>query len=153
MLGSFFILSNSFAFRAHHYQFDDVGCTRTQGYWGYSPIGKIQLIKLVGTRGMNLGNKTYTSFQIAQILKAPPVGGNALVSLAHQLISTKLNVLAGADSSEISREFKSADSLIADYSIGKDFVSNDSEVGREMNIIKDRLDDYNNGLLNVPHCN
>ncbi|HXH75483.1 MAG TPA: hypothetical protein VNJ08_10990 [Bacteriovoracaceae bacterium] len=132
----------------------DLGCTRTQGYWGNSPAGQRRLIELVGADGMLLGNRVYSAAELDDILDTP-VRGNALISLAHQLIASKLNVLNGADDSEIAEDIVAADLLIGDLvvpPVGTDRVSSSSALGQQMLAVKDDLDDYNNGRFNVPHC-
>ena len=129
----------------------DVGCTRTQGYWGSSPAGQQRLIELVGVGGLELGNVTYSAAELDDILDTN-AGGNALMSLAHQLIAAKLNVLNGASGSEISDEIDAADALIGNLVVGTDSVAPASALGQQMLAVKDELDDYNNGGLNVPHC-
>jgi hypothetical protein len=132
-----------------------LGCTRTQGYWGSSPAGQARLIQLVGAGGMELGNVNYSASELDDILDAP-TGGNALASLGKQLIAAKLNVLNGADDSQIADEIALADNLIGNRVIppvGSDTVANNTQLGQQMNAVKDELDEYNNGELNVPHCN
>lgn len=131
-----------------------VGCTRTQGYWGNSPAGQARLIELVGAGGMMLGNVNYSAAQLDDILDTP-ARGNALISLAHQLIAAKLNVLNGADDSEIAGDIAAADALIGSRVIppvGTSSVRPSSALGQQMLSVKDDLDDYNNGRFNVPHC-
>lgn len=131
-----------------------VGCTRTQGYWGSSPAGQARLIQLVGMSGMMLGSVNYTAAQLDDILDQPS-GGNALLILAKQLIAAKLNVLNGADDSEIDDEIDMADGLIGSRVIppvGSDTVSPASALGQQMTQVAGVLDDFNNGQLNVPHC-
>lgn len=133
----------------------DLGCTRTQGYWGSSPAGQARLIQLVGVSGMDLGDVHYTAAELDAILDAPS-GGNALRSLSQQLIAAKLNVLNGADDSVIADDIAAADDLIGNLSsppVGSDVVAPNSALGQQMLAVKDELDDYNNGNLNVPHCN
>jgi hypothetical protein len=132
-----------------------IGCTRTQGYWGSSPAGQQRLIFLVGGSGLFLGNINYSATELDDILDQP-AGGNALVILAHQLIAAKLNVLNGADDSQIAADIQTADGLIGNNLIppvGTAFVSPGSTLGQQMTQVKNRLDSYNNGNLNVPHCN
>jgi hypothetical protein len=133
-----------------------VGCTRTQGYWGSSPAGQQRLIELVGP-GMVIGNRNYTAEELDSILDRP-VGGNALVNLAHQLIAARLNVLAGADDSQITDELTTAEGLIDGFIIPpvgdpiNNFVAPASPLGQQMLVVAEDLDQYNNGNLNVPHC-
>lgn len=63
-------------------------CVHSQGYW-----------KEHGSRwpvsSLKLGTVIYTKTQLLAIMNQP-ANGNGLVSLAHQLIAAKLNVLSGA---------------------------------------------------------
>jgi hypothetical protein len=64
------------------------GCTLTQG--GYKNHFNYKLLPLT------LGTVSYTVSQINAILQNTSVGGNGLISLAHQLITAKLNIIYGA---------------------------------------------------------
>lgn len=132
----------------------EVGCVRTQGYWGNSPAGEARLIVLIGAGTMSLGNTNYTAAQLDDILDEP-VAGNMLINLAHQLIAAKLNVLNGADDSQISDDIATAEGLIGNLvvpPVGTDFVAPASMLGQQMNAVKDELDAYNMGNRNVPSC-
>jgi hypothetical protein len=64
-------------------------CTVSQGYWKNHPESWSRVASLT------LGTVTYTQAQLLAILRQP-ARGNGLVSLAHQLIATRLNTLLGA---------------------------------------------------------
>ena len=51
--------------------------------------------------GMTVGGHFYTADQLESILLATPAGGNALVALAHQVISARLSILNGASQAYI----------------------------------------------------
>src|SRR5262249_24518393 len=82
------------------------GCVRGQGFWkNHSdqwPVTELQL-----------GTVHYPQYQLLSIIHEP-VRGNGLVSLAHHLIATKLNVANGADPSCIQQTIADADALIGD---------------------------------------
>ena len=61
----------------------------SQGYWKNHPESWSRVTSLA------LGSVTYTQAQLLAILRQP-AHGNGLVSLAHQLIATRLNTLLGA---------------------------------------------------------
>jgi hypothetical protein len=63
-------------------------CTVSLGYWQKHPDSWSRVTSL------KLGSVTYTQAQILAILRWP-ARGNGLVSLAHQLIATRLNLLLG----------------------------------------------------------
>jgi len=63
-------------------------CVHSQGYWKTHPNAwPVSTLKL--------GNVIYTKTQLLAIWNTP-AAGNGLVSLAHQLMAAKLNILAGA---------------------------------------------------------
>ncbi|MEN9723968.1 MAG: hypothetical protein RJB38_1954 [Pseudomonadota bacterium] len=131
----------------------NLGCTRTQGYWGSSPAGQQRLIELVsGT--MTLGNSQYSAAQLDSILDLP-TGGNALLILAHQLIAAKLNILNGASGTSVLTTISQADVAIGALVIppvGSSTVDPSSELGQQMTALATTLDTYNNGNAGVPHC-
>ena len=63
-------------------------CTVSLGYWTKHPESWSRVASLT------LGSVTYTRAQILAILRKP-ARGNGLISLAHQLIATRLNLLLG----------------------------------------------------------
>jgi hypothetical protein len=134
----------------------ELGCTRTQGWWGNAPAGQQRLVQLVtAVGGITLGNRVYSAAELDAILDSP-TRGNALVILAQQLIAAKLNVMNGADDSAISADIALAESLIGSRVIppvGNSVVRTNTALGQQMVEVAARLDDYNNGKLNVPHCN
>jgi hypothetical protein len=112
------------------------------GYWKNhpeaSPVPELQL-----------GNVTYTQEQLLSIMHQP-VRGNGLVSLAHHLITAKLNVANGADPSCIQQTIAYADALIGDLVVPP--VGDGYLVPRDVNALKDTLEDYNEGHLCAPSC-
>lgn len=133
---------------------NDVGCTRTQGFWGSSPQGQaLAKILVPAPTTMLLGTNGYTAVQFDSILDVP-VAGNALLILAHQLIAAKLNILAGA-SNTVSTTINNADIAIGALIIppvGGAFVAPASPAGMIMTSLASDLDKFNNGLAGVPHC-
>jgi len=65
-----------------------IDCTVSLGYWTEHPESWSRVTSLA------LGSVTYTQTQILAILRQP-ARGNGLISLAHQLIATRLNLLLG----------------------------------------------------------
>ena len=118
------------------------GCVRGQGYWTNHPdqwpVTELQL-----------GNVTYDQQQLLDILHQP-VRGNGLVSLAHHLIAAKLNIAAGADPSCIEETIAEADALIGDLVVPP--VGDGYLAPRDVEAIKDILEDYNEGRLCAPSC-
>lgn len=127
-------------------------CTFTQGYWKTHGPGDC-------VEGNNdnewpvtslfLGNVQYTDIELCAILHEQPQG-NGLVSLAHQLIATKLNIENGADPTDIASTVAAADAQIGDLVIpphGNGFLH-----PSETDDNTQALDDYNNGITGPGHC-
>jgi hypothetical protein len=118
------------------------GCVFGFGYWKNHP-------QAWPVTELQLGNVTYTQEQLLDIMHEP-VRGNGLVSLAHHLIAAKLNVANGADPSCIQQTIADADTLIGDLvvpPIGDGYLA-----PRDVNALKDTLEDYNEGHLCAPSC-
>ncbi|GAB3286931.1 hypothetical protein [Hymenobacter tenuis] len=125
----------------------DLGCTHTQGYWkthGPTPTGNNT--NQWHTAGFKLGTTYYTAAQLQTILNTP-VKGNGLISLAHQLIAAKLNIINGAYAGPISTVIAQADALINGQSILTGYLSPSST-----SALTDALAKYNEGQSGVPSC-
>lgn len=110
-------------------------CTLTQGYWKNHP-------ESWPVSSLFLGSVSYTKPQLINIFNQP-VAGNGLVSLAHQLIATKLNIATGSDSTPIFGVVTTADVLIGSRvvpPVGSGFLSPAITSG-----LIDSLDKYNSG--------
>jgi hypothetical protein len=119
-------------------------CTLTQGFWKNHP----QSWPVFAT--MNLGTVAYTPAQLLQILQTQ-VAGNGLVSLAHQLIAAKLNILAGATPPPaVTTAINNADALINGLvvpPIGGGYLAPGTT-----SPLTQTLDDFNNGTIGPGHC-
>ncbi len=117
-------------------------CTFTVGYWkNHTSAWPVS--------SLALGTVTYSATDLLSILNQS-VGGNGLVSLAHQLIAAKLNIAAGADPTAIASTISSADALIGGLvvpPVGSGFLSPSTT-----DPLTQALDDYNNGLTGPGHC-
>jgi hypothetical protein len=83
--------------------------------------------------------------------KAP--AADASLILAHQLIATLLNTKNGASSGPIDAAIAQAQAWISANGTTLPFgVSTTSAAGAQAVAIAKTLDDYNNGLSGVPHC-
>jgi len=117
-------------------------CTFTVGYWKNHPGAW-------PVTGLTLGTVFYTQAELLQILNQP-VGGNGLISLAHQLIAAKLNILNGADPTVISATIAAADAQIGALvipPIGAGYLAPASTSANTQT-----LDDWNNGITGPGHC-
>ena len=128
------------------------GCVLTQGFWkthgGNFPPSNPHPNAWPVT-SLTLGTVTYSQADLLLILNEP-VGGNGLISLAHQLIAAKLNVEKGADDTNVAATIAAADTLIGGSfipPIGSAFLPTS-----ETSALTSILDDYNNGLLGPTHC-
>jgi hypothetical protein len=129
----------------------DGGCTYTQGYWkthGIDPFGQNsdQWPADVQANGLALGNVSYTELQLLQILQMSS-GGNGLVTLAHQLIATKLNIANGSDPTAIAATVAAADALIGNNVVGVNSLSPGS-----VSSLVQALTNYNEGHIGPGHC-
>lgn len=130
------------------------GCTLTQGFWknhGLNAPGNQSnewptlpggVLKLGTGPGVN-----YTQLQLQSILDTPPKG-NQLISLAHQLIAAKLNILNGANGSSIAATIAAADAAIGNRVVPPVGNGTLSGVGG----LIDALDDFNSGVTGPGHC-
>jgi hypothetical protein len=121
------------------------GCALTQGYWKNH---EEDVAALLGSSELQLGSNTYTAAELDAILETPPAGGNNLLQLSHQLIATLLNELNGANVSSISGTITTAQALIGASNLPGDVVTGNAAMVAAATI----LDNFNNGLLSVPHC-
>jgi hypothetical protein len=119
-------------------------CTFTQGYWKTHYPAAWPVFTT-----MMLGNVAYTPAQLEAIFNKQ-ANGNGLISLAHQLIAAKLNILAGADGSSIQSVINNADALIGNLVVPP--VGGGTLAPALTDADTNALDDYNNGLTGPGHC-
>src|SRR5207244_3277244 len=117
-------------------------CVFGFGYWKNHP-------QAWPVTELQLGTVTYTQDELLSIMHEP-VHGNGLVSLAHHLITAKLNVANGADPSCIQQTIADADALIGDLVVPP--VGDGYLAPRDVNALADTLDQYNEGFLCAPSC-
>jgi cysteine-rich repeat protein len=116
-------------------------CTLTQGYWKNHPAEW-------PVSSVTLGSVTYSKAEALAIF-AQPVSGNGLVSLAHQLLATKLNVASGATNTVVN-EITAADAAIGALvvpPVGAGYLASAATSG-----LAQALDDYNTGATGPGHC-
>lgn len=118
-------------------------CTYTQGYWKTHPT-------VWPVASLTLGTVNYTKAQLLQIFDRA-AKGNGLVSLAHQLIATKLNIAMGASvPAAVSTAIAQADALIGGLVVPP--VGGGSLAPSLTSSLTETLDEYNNGELGPDHC-
>ena len=111
----------------------------TQGFWKTHPEAWP-----AGCLPMMLGTVAYTQAQLLAIYNTP-AGGNGLISLAHQLITVKLNACNGSNTAAVAATIAAADALIGGLVIppvGGGFLAPAST-----SALTNTLDDYNNGII------
>jgi hypothetical protein len=117
-------------------------CTYTVGYWkNHSDVWPVT--------SLTLGTVVYTDAELLSILNES-VGGNGLISLAHQLIAAKLNIAMGADPSAAAACIAAADALIGNLvvpPVGGGYLDPSTTSSTTQ-----CLDDYNNGITGPGHC-
>jgi hypothetical protein len=111
---------------------DDLGCTLSHGYWKNHPWPDFEGEILCGQSWL-------------EILWTPPQG-DAWYILAHQWIGAMLNVAAGA------QVIGDMDELLLDAELMLEACSIAGGLRPHAIVMADELDDFNNGLLGVPHC-
>ena len=98
---------------------DQADCVHTQGYWkNHANKWPVNSLKI--------GNIIYTKTQLLAIFNQP-AAGNGLISMTHQLIAAKLNVLSGAVvTAVITSAIATADAMIGNKivpPIGTGFIA------------------------------
>ena len=123
----------------------------TQGFWkthgpGLCHSGNNANTWPASCFPMTLGTVQYSDAQICGIL-LQAVNGNGLVSLAHQLITTKLNGCSTSDLTPVAQTIADADALIGGLFIPGSGKCSDFLAPNVTSDLTETLDDYNNGLL------
>lgn len=115
-------------------------CPVGQGYWKNTPTWPVS--------DLTLGGQSYSQVELIIILNTP-VGGDASLNLAHQLIAAKLNAAQGG-ASVADGLITQADALLATFSGKLPYnIDASSEGGQTMVNVAGVLDSYNSGLLTV----
>jgi hypothetical protein len=119
-------------------------CTLTQGYWKNHPESWTRVTSLA------LGATSYDQAQLLAIF-AQPARGNGLVSLAHELIAAKLNLLLGATPTPaVAAAIGEADALIGSRivpPVGGGALSPGQTSG-----LTAALNAFDSGTLGPGHC-
>ena len=121
---------------------ESTNCTYTIGYWKTHE-------EAWPVESLMLGSVPYTKAELLAILNTS-VGGNGLISLAHQLIGAKLNIANGADPTAAAAAIAAADALIGALvvpPIGAGYLHPSLTSS-----LTQTLDDYNNGIIGPGHC-
>jgi hypothetical protein len=117
-------------------------CPLTQGFWKNRPAAW-PVTSLV------LGSQSYTQSQLQAILKTP-VGGDASLILADQLIAAKLSIASDSNPASVAATVSDADSLLAAQSGRLPYgIKASSTTGQAMVNDANILNSYNNGALTL----
>ncbi len=115
--------------------------TGTPGYWKTHP-------EAWPAQTITIGGVLYT--KAAAIAWLDQVGKDKTTTMFSSLVSAKLNVLAGNDSSCVSSTIADADGWMQTYGpVGKGVHA--ASLGWKLGEPMHRLMDYNNGMLCAPH--
>ena len=118
-------------------------CTFTQGYWKNHP-------EAWPVGSLTLGTVTYTAAQLMLIFNQP-AAGNGMISLAHQLIATKLNIAQGATApAGVLAAIASADALIGGLVVPP--IGAGSLSPASTSALTTTLDNFNQGITGPGHC-
>jgi hypothetical protein len=122
------------------------GCPATFGYWKNHafPSGVV-------TNGLTIGGVTYTAAELLGVLKTPDAGGNAVITLGHQLIAALLNESAGATDNPIAdAAITSAQSLLETNSLNLQTsdIHSGTTLGGELLVPAGILNSYNSSNFN-----
>jgi hypothetical protein len=135
------------------------GCTHTIGFWkthaggvGNNPDLVTELLpQWLGTPGGAKSIQVTTAAQAIQLLSFSGEAFNGINKLYAQLLAAKLNIAYGADGTVVSSIISSADAYLATHNAA-DWNSLSRPQKNIINSWATTLDNYNNGLLGVPHC-
>jgi len=116
-------------------------CGLTWGYWK-NHVSQWPVTSLI------LGNQSYSQTELIAIL-GTPVGGDASLDLAHQLIAAKFNVLHGTNPATDGGAIAAADGLLDNYS-GK--LPYNVPSGGPMSAVASQLDTFNSDGAGQPGC-
>ena len=138
---------------AFEIEIEYMGCTRSKGYWKthsvYGPAPYDSTWALLGEDStFFLSNQSNY-----EVMWTPPSGGNAYYNLAHHYIATWLNLLNGADPSEVQEAFDDATDLFEMYTpeyIGS--LKGNNPIRQEFLSLKNSLEMYNDGYIGPGKC-
>jgi hypothetical protein len=100
---------------------------------------------------LTLGSQTYTKTELLRILNTP-VGGDASLILAYQLIAAKLNIANGTNGTPVSSTIADADAVLSLFTGKLPYgVKPNTTNGQRMVHDAGTLESFNKGAL-TPGC-
>jgi hypothetical protein len=140
-----------------------LGCTYTQGYWKthsiYGPAGPYDPTWELKDGGDTdfLNSSWYVGLSWYEMFNTPPAGGNPYIILAHQYMAAWLSINnvdpeKAANPTVLGTAMFDAEDLLGTYTPEYDFKKDPMDVREDFLMLAELLDDFNNGLLGVPHC-
>lgn len=119
-------------------------CTVTLGYWKNHPEAWTSVV------WARIGEVNYTNAQLRSILNQP-AKGNGLISLAHQLISVKLNGYLGATPPpDVSAAMEQANAMIGSLVIPP--IGSGRLAPASTSALTSTFDQFNTGTIGPGHC-
>jgi hypothetical protein len=119
-------------------------CPQGQGYWKNHPDAW-------PVNMLTLGSQTYTKTELLRILNTP-VGGDASLILAYQLIAAKLNIANGTNGTPVSSTIADADAVLSLFTGKLPYgVKPNTTNGQRMVHDAGTLESFNKGAL-TPGC-
>jgi hypothetical protein len=157
------LASGEYEFDNDFGNFKPLGCTYTQGYWKthsiYGPAGPYDPTWGLKDGGDDpfLSSAWDIGYSWYELFNTPPAGGNPYIILAHQYMAAWLNIhnldpMKMANPSVLGTVLADAEALLSAYTPLYDFKVDIDDVSQEFIMLAELLDDFNNGLLGVPHC-
>jgi hypothetical protein len=119
------------------------GCVRSPGYWKNHPDAW-------PVSSITIGGKTYSRTDAISLMNKE-VRGDKTYTLFRALVSARLNVLAGANSSCITDTITAADAWMRLHRVGS-AVTGDRDAWKIGEPLYIKLDDYNNGKGCAKYC-
>jgi hypothetical protein len=139
----------------------EIGCTRTIGYWKNHAGNRPNQEDLIsqhlpiwlgfdnGARSIKVSNAEQAYDILSQNVYGSP--SNGITKLYAQLLAAKLNQLEDANSTAIVPTIQYADQHLSNYDYTVWAGLSDLRKQKVLQA-KDKLDAFNNGLMDVPHC-
>ncbi len=125
-----------------------IDCTRTQGYWKNHPASW-------PVARLSVGDASYTRDALVALFETPPAG-DASLTLVHQLVAARLNVLHGASEDAVATTFVEADAWMAAHADADGRLPYGIEAATAAEAqavtLAGTLEAFNEGAIGPGHC-